>query len=48
MYYVQQASYEGIADEYSWLNVQELDNAVELVQDFYVQHPNKPGPYCYH
>jgi len=48
MYYVQWAGYEGTADEYSWLNVWELNNAMELVQDFHVQHPNKPDPYCYH
>jgi len=48
MYYVQWAGYEGTADEYSWLNVRELNNTVELVQDFHVQHPNKPDLYCYH
>jgi len=31
MYYIQWAGYEGTADEYSWLNMSELDNAAELV-----------------
>jgi len=48
MYYIQWAGYKGIADEYSWLNAWELNNAVELVQDFHVQYPNKPGLYCYY
>ena len=35
MYYIQWAGYKGTADEYSQLNVSELDNAAKLVQDFH-------------
>ena len=43
-YYVQWAGYEGTAEEFSWVDASDLENASELVHDFHESYPNKPGP----
>ena len=43
LYYVQWAGYEGTDDEFSWLGANELNHALELVQEFHEQYPQKPG-----
>jgi len=42
--YVCWAGYKGTAEEYSWLATSDLKNANQLVADFHVYYPEKPGP----
>ena len=44
LYYVYWASYEGTVEEFSWFNISDLQNAKELVTDFHILNPTKPGP----
>ena len=44
LYYMQWSGYKNIADEYSWLTVSDLNNATELVANFYQYYPNKLCP----
>ena len=45
LYLVQWSSYEGTDDKTSWLLTMELDHASELVWDYHLFDPDKPGPY---
>ena len=45
LYYVHWAGYEGTDKEYSWVLATELGNASELVEDFHLRYPDKPGPH---
>jgi hypothetical protein len=44
LYYVCWEGYQGTDEETSWLPATELDHAKELVADFHIWYPNKPGP----
>jgi len=44
LYYVYWAGYEGTVEEFSWLTVSDLENATELVANFYSRNPGKLGP----
>ena len=44
LYYIQWSGYEGTDKENSWLPATELDHTQELVADFHIHYPNKPGP----
>jgi len=43
-YLVRWTGYEGTDEETSWINATELGNATELVADFHLAYPSKPGP----
>ena len=43
-YLVRWMVYKGTDEETSWINANELGNATELVTDFYLAYPSKPGP----
>ena len=45
LYLVRWSGYEGTDDETSWLLAMELDHASELVRDYHLFYPDKPGPY---
>jgi len=45
LYKVCWSEYEGSEDETSWLTADELCHAKELVSDFPLHYPNKPGPH---
>ena len=45
LYYVRWAGYEGTDEEYSWVLATELGNASELVEEFHLRYPDKPGPH---
>ena len=44
LYLVTWLGYEGTDDQMSWLPVTELDHAQDLIRDFHIAYPNKPGP----
>jgi len=44
LYLVHWSSYEGTDEETSWLLATELGNAMELLEDYHVQYPDKPRP----
>jgi len=44
LYLVRWSSYEGTDEETSWLLTTELGNATELLEDYHVRYPDKPGP----
>jgi len=43
-YYVQWTGYHGHPDEFSWLDASDLEHANELVHDYHLKYPDKPGP----
>jgi len=45
LYKVCWSGYEGSEDETSWLTADELSRAKELVSDFHLHYPDKPGPH---
>jgi len=44
LYLVHWSGYKGTDEETSWLLATELGNAMELLEDYYVRYPDKPGP----
>ena len=44
LYLVHWTGYEGTDEETSWILAMELGNAPELVLDFHLAYPTKPGP----
>ena len=44
LYLVKWAGYEGTDEETSWLPAFELGHASEVVSDFHLAYPSKPGP----
>jgi len=44
LYLVHWSSYEGTDRETSWLLATELGNATELLENYHVWYPDKPGP----
>ena len=44
LYFVHWMGYEGTDEENSWLPATELDHAQELITEFHVHYPHKPGP----
>jgi len=44
LYLVHWSSYEGTDKETSWLLATELGNATELLENYHVRYPDKPGP----
>jgi len=44
LYLVRWTGYEGTDEETSWILATELGNAPELVSDFHLAYPAKPGP----
>jgi len=44
LYLVRWSGYEGIDEETSWLLATELGNTTELLEDYHVRYPDKPGP----
>jgi len=44
LYLVQWSGYEGTDEETSWLLATELGNATELLENYHVRYPDKPGP----
>ena len=44
LYYICWSSYEGTAEEYSWLTASDLENAPRLMADFHRHYPHKPAP----
>jgi len=44
LYLVRWSGYEGTDEETSWLLTTELGNAMELLEDYHVRYPDKPGP----
>jgi len=44
LYLVRWSGYEGTDEETSWLLATELGNAMELLEDYHVCYPDKPGP----
>ena len=44
LYLVRWFGYEGTDDETSWLPANELAHASDIVSDFHVKYPSKPGP----
>jgi len=44
LYLVRWSSYEGTDEETSWLLATELGNATELLENYHVRYPDKPGP----
>ena len=45
LYLVWWAGYKGTEDKTSWLLATKLGHASELVQDFHMKYPYKPGPH---
>jgi len=45
LYYMQWTGYKGTDEEYSWISASKLSHARELVQDFHLHYPGKPGPH---
>ena len=45
LYLVRWSGYEGTDEETSWLLADKLGHASELVHDFHVRYPDKPGPH---
>jgi len=44
LYLVCWTGYEGTDEETLWILVTELGNALELISDFHLAYPAKPGP----
>ena len=44
LYLVRWSGYEGTDEETSWLLATELGNTMELLEDYHVRYPDKPGP----
>jgi len=44
LYLVRWSGYKGTDEETSWLLATELGNATELLEDYHVHYPDKPGP----
>src|SRR5215475_9888047 len=44
LYLVCWLGYEGTNEEYSWVTLDDLQNALELLQEFHSNYPTKPGP----
>ena len=44
LYLVRWFGYEGTDDETSWLPTNELAHASDIISDFHVKYPSKPGP----
>jgi len=44
LYLVRWTGYEGTDKETSWILAMELRNAPELISDFHLAYPTKPGP----
>jgi len=44
LYYVRWLGYEGTDEETSWLPVDEMSHATDLVKEFHRWYPDKPGP----
>ena len=44
LYLVRWFGYKGTNDETSWLPANELAHASDIVSDFHVKYPSKPGP----
>jgi len=44
LYLVRWSGYEGTDEETSWLLATELGNATELLENYHVRYPDKPGP----
>ena len=45
LYLVCWSGYEGTDEETSWLLATKLDHTSELITDFHVRYPDKPGPH---
>jgi Chromo (CHRromatin Organisation MOdifier) domain len=45
LYLVRWAGYEGTDEETSWILATELGHLAELVTDFHLAYPAKPGPW---
>ena len=37
--------YEDTGDESEWIPISELTYAIDLVSDFHITYPTKPGPF---
>ena len=44
LYYIQLVGYKSTNKENSWISASELAHIYKLVQDFYLQNPDKPRP----
>ena len=44
LYLVKWAGYEGMDEETSWLPASKLGHASEVISDFHLAYPSKPGP----
>ena len=44
LYLVRWSGYEGTDDETSWIRANELGHASEIIFEFHIRYPNKPGP----
>ena len=44
LYLIKWAGYEGTGEETSWLPASELGHASEVILDFHLAYPSKPGP----
>ena len=44
LYLVRWLGYENTDEEYSWLPATELEHAKDLISDFHLSYPAKPGP----
>jgi Chromo (CHRromatin Organisation MOdifier) domain len=44
LYLVQWSGYEGTNEETSWILANELRHASEIISEFHLHYPNKPGP----
>ena len=44
LYLVKWSGYEGTNEETSWLPANELAHATDIVSDFHLKYPSKPGP----
>jgi Chromo (CHRromatin Organisation MOdifier) domain len=44
LYLVRWSGYEGTDEETSWIPANELRHAFEIVSEFHLCYPNKPGP----
>jgi hypothetical protein len=44
LYLVKWSGYEGTNEETSWIPANELRHASEIVSEFHLRYPSKPGP----
>lgn len=44
LYKVRWTGYENTDEEFSWVLASEMDNAREVVEEFHLKYPDKPGP----